>query len=68
MLASEVAGDLVDEYMQMSGSTYLDSMYKFCQAVVEVFSNVYMREPNMEDTQRLLSINAERGFSGYLER
>jgi hypothetical protein len=49
MLASEVAGDLVDEYM--SGSTCLDSMYKFCQAAVEVFSDVYMGEPNMEDTQ-----------------
>jgi hypothetical protein len=34
MLASEVAGDLVDEYMHMSGSTCLDSMYKFCQAAV----------------------------------
>jgi hypothetical protein len=51
MLAYEVAGDLVDEYMHMSGSTCLDPMYKFCQAAVEVFSDVHLREPNMEDTQ-----------------
>jgi hypothetical protein len=68
MLAYEVAGDLVDKYMHMSGSTCLDSMYKFCQAAVEVFNDVYLREPNMEDTQRLLSINAERGFPGILEK
>jgi hypothetical protein len=25
-------------------------MYKFCQAVIEVFGSVYSREPNMEAT------------------
>ena len=34
MLAYGVAGDLVDEYLRMSESTCLESMYKFCQAVV----------------------------------
>jgi hypothetical protein len=66
MIAYKVAGDLVGEYMHMSGSTCLDSMYKFCQTAVEVFSDVYLREPNMGDTQRLLSINAEKGFPGIL--
>lgn len=34
MLAYGVAGDLVDEYLRMSESTCLESMYRFCQAVV----------------------------------
>ena len=34
MLAYGVAGDLVDEYMRMSESVCLDSMYKFCEVVV----------------------------------
>jgi hypothetical protein len=57
-----VAGDLIDEYLQMSDSTCLESMYKFCRAVITVFSTVYLREPTIEDTTRLLSINEERGF------
>jgi hypothetical protein len=36
MIAYGVFGDLVDEYMCMSVTTYLESMYKFCKAVVEV--------------------------------
>jgi hypothetical protein len=68
MLADGVSNDLVDEYMHMSESTYLDSMYKFCRAVIEVFSSVYLRptNPNMMDTQRLLPINENRGFLGML--
>jgi hypothetical protein len=66
MLAYGVAGDLVDEYMRMGESTCLDSMYKFCRAVIDVFGEHYLREPNMEDTARLLSINEKRGFPGML--
>jgi hypothetical protein len=34
----------------------------FCKAVVEVFGEVYLREPTVEDTARLLLINEARGF------
>jgi hypothetical protein len=50
MLAYGVVYDLVDEYMRMRESTSIDSMYKFCRAVIEVFGSVYSREPNMEAT------------------
>jgi hypothetical protein len=63
-IAYRVDGDFVDGKMRMSESTCIDSMYKFCQAIIEVFNTVYLREPNMEDTQQLLSINKKRGFSG----
>jgi hypothetical protein len=66
MLAHGVAGDLVDEYMRMSESTYIDSMYNFYRAIISVFGDEYLREPNMEDTQQLLSINEKRGFPGIL--
>jgi hypothetical protein len=36
MISYGVFSDLVDEYMCMSVTTYLESMYKFCKAVVEV--------------------------------
>jgi hypothetical protein len=66
MLAYGVPGDLIDEYLRMSESTYLESMYKFCKAVIAVFGTVYLREPTVEDTVRLLSINEERGFLGMI--
>jgi hypothetical protein len=67
MLAYGVVGDLVDEYMRVSESTCVDSMHKFCRAVIEVFGEVYLGEPTMEDTQRLLSIKEKRGFPVCLE-
>jgi hypothetical protein len=41
-------------------------MYNFCTAAVEVFGLEYLREPTVADTERLLAINAERGFPGML--
>ena len=46
----------------MSGSTCLESMYKFCADVVHVFGKEYLREPNVKDTAQLLSINESRAF------
>jgi hypothetical protein len=66
MLAYGVAGDLVDEYLRMSETICLESMYKFCAAVVQVFGPEYLREPTVADTQRLLSINESRGWPGML--
>ena len=66
MLAYGVPGDLIDEYVRMSESTCLDSLYKFCKAVIVVFGPEYLREPTAEDTARLLAMNASRGFPGML--
>jgi hypothetical protein len=63
-LAYEVPCDLVDEYIRTSESTCLEAMYRFCSAVIAVFGKLYPREPNTEDTTRLLSINEKRGFCG----
>src|SRR3954462_3219516 len=66
MLAYGIPGDLVDEYVRMSETTCLMSMYKFCQAVIEVFGPEYLRQPIAADTERLLATNAARGFPGML--
>jgi hypothetical protein len=62
MLVYGVVGDLIDEYIRMSETTCLESMYKYCKAVIAVFGTVYLREPTVEDIARLLSINEETGF------
>ncbi|XP_073355519.1 uncharacterized protein [Aegilops tauschii subsp. strangulata] len=66
MLAYGILGDLVDEYVRMSETTCLMSMYKFCQAVIEVFGPEYLRQPTAADTEKLLATNAARGFPGML--
>jgi hypothetical protein len=66
MLAYGVATDLIDKYLRTSQSTYLQSMYKFCRAVIAVFVTIHLREPTVEDTARLLSVNEERGFPGMI--
>ncbi|KAM3292677.1 hypothetical protein ACQJBY_036405 [Aegilops geniculata] len=66
MLAYGIPGDLIDEYVRMSETTCLMSMYKFCQAVIEVFGPEYLRQLTAADTERLLATNAARGFPGML--
>jgi hypothetical protein len=63
-LAYGVRGDLIDDYMRMSESTCHEAMHRFCEDVIAVFGDYYLREPNIADTTRLLSINESRGFSG----
>jgi hypothetical protein len=50
----------------MSEYTFLESMYKFCRAVIQVFAEEYLRESNAGDTTWLLSGNELRGFPGML--
>ncbi|KAI5003439.1 hypothetical protein ZWY2020_030599 [Hordeum vulgare] len=50
MLAYGIPGYLVDEYVRMTETTCLMSMYKFCQAVIEVFGPEYLRQPTTADT------------------
>jgi hypothetical protein len=67
MLAYEIAGDLVDDCMRLSNSTCLESIYRFCKAIVQLFRMVYLRDPNVVDIARLLSIKDSRGFMGCLK-
>jgi hypothetical protein len=65
-LAYGVPYDLIDDYMRMSESTCHEAMYRFYEAVIMVFDEYYVREPNIDDIVRLLSINKSRGFLGML--
>ena len=63
MFAYGVAGNLVDEYLRVSESICLESMYRFCKSVVQVFGP---SEPNVEESSCLLSINKSKGFPEML--
>lgn len=66
MLSYGGAADCNDEYLQISESTSLESMDRFCNAVVELYQDEYLRQPSIEDLERLLLIGAKRGFPEML--
>ncbi|XP_030939981.1 putative nuclease HARBI1 [Quercus lobata] len=66
MLAYGVTADFMDEYVRIGESTVMKSLKKFVKAVVDIFSNEYLRSPNNDDIARLLANGERRGFPGML--
>ncbi|KAK3183435.1 hypothetical protein Dsin_030721 [Dipteronia sinensis] len=66
MLAYGVAADAVDEYVRIGESTAIESLKKFVRAVIEIFSDEYLRSPSSNDIARLLAEGEHRGFPGML--
>ncbi|XP_074346414.1 uncharacterized protein LOC141685196 [Apium graveolens] len=66
MLAYRVTGDFMDEYIRIGETTAMESLKKFTETVVSVFSNEYLRSPNANDIIRLLDVAEQRGFPGML--
>ncbi|CAN6334326.1 unnamed protein product [Urochloa humidicola] len=66
MLAHGVSADFLDDVVRMGESTIIESLKRFVKAVVGIFSEEYLKAPNVQDTTRLLAINKERGFPGML--
>ncbi|KAL5735948.1 hypothetical protein ACOSQ2_030736 [Xanthoceras sorbifolium] len=52
MLAYGVPADSTDEYIKIGESTSIESMKRFCRAVVEVFGERHLRSPNAYDVAR----------------
>ncbi|XP_073121668.1 uncharacterized protein [Henckelia pumila] len=66
ILAYGTSADSTDEYIKIGESTAIESLKRFCWAMVEVFGDWYLRSPNTEDIERILLIGKQRGFSGML--
>ncbi|XP_047320973.1 putative nuclease HARBI1 [Impatiens glandulifera] len=66
MLAYGVPADATDEYIRIGESTAIESMKRFCRAMVEIFSEQYLRRPTSNDISRLLYVGQKRGFPGML--
>ncbi|XP_042973135.1 uncharacterized protein LOC122304941 [Carya illinoinensis] len=62
MLAYGVTGDFMDEYIRIGKSTTMESLKKFTETVVTVFSEEYLRSPTANDIARLLAVGEQRGF------
>ena len=66
MLAYALPADATDEYIKIGESTAIESCKRFCRAIVEIFSERYLRSPTSNDVARLLHIGKNRGFPGML--
>ncbi|XP_038704728.1 uncharacterized protein LOC120000674 [Tripterygium wilfordii] len=58
--------DKVDEFIKIRDSTEKETLLKFCKNVIQLYTEQYLRSPNMYDTQQLMNENAQRGFLGML--
>ncbi|GLT53669.1 hypothetical protein SLA2020_269260 [Shorea laevis] len=66
MLAYGVTADFMDEYLKIGEATVIESLKRFVQAVISIFSEEYLRSPNNKDIARLLAEGESRGFPGML--
>ncbi|XP_058211489.1 uncharacterized protein LOC131323659 [Rhododendron vialii] len=66
MLAYGAPADSVDEYVRIGATTALESLRRFLRAVIDVFSEDYLRSPNAADVARLLAVGELREFPGML--
>ncbi|XP_020270863.1 uncharacterized protein LOC109846051 [Asparagus officinalis] len=66
MLAYGLLANATDEYVKIGESTAIESMKRFCRAMVEIFAERYLRTPNANDIVRLLYIGKKHGFPGML--
>jgi hypothetical protein len=66
ILAYGVAADLTDEYCRIGESTAIESLYKFCDVVITLYGDYYLRSPTEDDVKRILDENEKRGFPGLL--
>ncbi|CAL5330637.1 unnamed protein product [Camellia sinensis] len=66
ILSYGVAADAVDDYIRIGESTAIQSLQQFCNSVIEIFGEEYLRSPTPTDIARLLVIGEVRGFPGML--
>ncbi|XP_050108562.1 uncharacterized protein LOC126587529 [Malus sylvestris] len=66
MMAYGSPADSIDETHGMFESTCLDTFQEFCDTIVQLYKEEYLREPNQEDLNRLLRKAEDRGFSGMI--
>ncbi|XP_070677880.1 uncharacterized protein [Malus domestica] len=66
MMAYGSPTDSIDETHGMSESTCLDILQEFCDTIVQLYKDEYLREPNQENLNRLLRKAEDRGFPGMI--
>ncbi|XP_038698000.1 uncharacterized protein LOC119995558 [Tripterygium wilfordii] len=58
--------DSFDEYIKIGESTAKVALNKFCENILVLYKDQYLRTPTMNDTMHLMEENAARGFPGMI--
>ncbi|KAM1175120.1 hypothetical protein ACFX13_028226 [Malus domestica] len=66
MMAYGSPANSMDETHGMSESTCLDTLEEFCDTIVQVYKDEYLRKPNQEDLNQLIHKAEDRGFPGMI--
>ncbi|XP_070667891.1 uncharacterized protein [Malus domestica] len=66
MMAYGSPADSIDETHDMFKSTYLDTLQEFCDTIVQLYKDEYLRKPNQEDLNRFIRKVEDRGFPGMI--
>ena len=66
MMAYGSPVDSIDETHCMYESTCLNTLAEFCDTIVQLYKDEYLREPNQEELNRLFHKAEKRGFSGMI--
>jgi hypothetical protein len=64
VLAYGIPVDYADEYLRIGEDTTMESVRRFCKVMIRVFGPTYLRDPNEQDTMRLIGENAAKGWPG----
>ena len=56
-----------DEYLHIGETTARDCLQHFCQGVIEIFGEQYLRKPTPQDCEDLMQMHEDvHGFNGML--
>ena len=66
MLTYCMPADATKKYIKIGESTTIESLKRFCRAIMKVFAEQYLRSPYANDVARLLYVGKDRSFSGML--
>ncbi|XP_026451226.1 protein ALP1-like [Papaver somniferum] len=66
MLAYGCAADNLDEYVRIGESTAIECLKRFCDAIIGIYEEKYLRKPTETDIAMLLKEGENRGFPGMI--
>ncbi|XP_059663779.1 uncharacterized protein LOC132309492 [Cornus florida] len=65
ILAYGISVDHCDEYIKVGERIAIESLKRFCDAVIALYAEQYLHSPNESDITRLLQEGEERGFPDH---
>ena len=66
MLAYGSSSDSIDENIRVDASTSLKTLQTFCNGIIKIYGEEYLRPPTRDECDVLMAKNAERGFPGMI--